>query len=140
VTSELPGGAEGRGNRANADSEGERRRDPHPKTGFRKHPGFVTEELPPWSENGEVWRPLKATFPANVVSHTREQVSYFGPDKLLRRHEYAMDVPGGTIGVNYAADYRPVGEIVIPVTSRVYAADAERRKIAEPALVSIDPA
>ena len=102
------------------------------------YPGFVTEELPPWSENGEVWRPLKATFPADFSSHTREQVSYFGPDGLLRRHEYAVDVLGGTVGVNYAEDYRTVGGIVVPVTRRVFGVDANRLKIADPLLVSID--
>jgi hypothetical protein len=57
---------------------------------------------------------------------------------LLRRHEYAVDVLGGTTGLNYADDYRTVGGIVVPVTRRVYAADADHRKIAEPLLVSID--
>ena len=59
------------------------------------YPGFVTEELPPWREDGETWRPLKATFPDSVASHSREQVSYFGEDGLLRRHEYTLDVMGG---------------------------------------------
>jgi hypothetical protein len=103
------------------------------------YPGFVTEELLPWSENGEVWRPLKARFPADVASHAREQVSYFGPDGLLRRHEYVAEVLGrGGSGLNYAADYRTVGGIVVPVTSRVYAADVEHHKIADPLLASID--
>jgi hypothetical protein len=38
--------------------------------------------------------------------------------------------------LNYAADYRTVGGIVVPVTRRVYAADAEHCKIADPLLVS----
>jgi hypothetical protein len=54
--------------------------------------GFVTEELLPWQEDGEVWRPLRAIFPDNTASHTREQVSYFGNDGLLRRHEYVVDI------------------------------------------------
>jgi len=103
------------------------------------YPGFVIEELPPWSENGEVWRPLKATFPADVASHAREQVSYFGPDGLLRMHEYVAEVlGGGGSALNYATDYRTADGIVVPVTRRVYAADAEHRKIADPLLVSID--
>jgi hypothetical protein len=65
-------------------------------------------------------------------------VSDFGPDGLLRRHEYAVDVLCGATGLNYAGDYRTVGGIVLPVTRRVYAADAERRMIADPLLVSID--
>jgi hypothetical protein len=103
------------------------------------YPGFVTDELPPRSENGEIWRPLKATFPADVASHAREQVSYFGPDGPLRMHEYVAEVlGGGGSALNYAADHRTVDGIVVPVTRRVYAADAEHRKIAEPLLVSID--
>jgi hypothetical protein len=47
------------------------------------YPRFVTEELPPWQEGGEVWRPLKAIFPDNIASHTREQISYFGKDGLF---------------------------------------------------------
>lgn len=48
------------------------------------YPGFVTEELPPWHEGGEIWRPLKAIFPENIASHTREQILYFSKDGLLR--------------------------------------------------------
>jgi hypothetical protein len=50
------------------------------------YPGFVTEELAPWQENGEQWRPLRVIFPNSIASHSREQVAYFGPDGLLRRH------------------------------------------------------
>jgi hypothetical protein len=57
---------------------------------------------------------------------------------LLRRHEYAVDVLGGTTGLNYTDDDRTVGGIVVPVTRRVDAADADHRKVAEPLLVAID--
>lgn len=61
-------------------------------------PGFVVEEIAPWREAGEEWRQLKATFPANVASHAREQVTYFGCDGLMRRHDYVVEVLGGAIG------------------------------------------
>jgi hypothetical protein len=57
--------------------------------------GFVTEELAPWQENGEQRRPLKVIVPDFIASHSREQVAYFGPDGLLRRHAYNIDVMGG---------------------------------------------
>src|SRR5437899_3272103 len=63
------------------------------------YPGFVAEELPPWEENGETWRPLAALFPEEIASHAQKQISYFGPDGLLRRHEYTVDVLGGAKGV-----------------------------------------
>jgi hypothetical protein len=102
------------------------------------YPGFVTEELAPWEENGEQWRPLRVIVPDSTASHSREQVVYFGPDGLLRRHDYAVDVMGGTPGSNYAADYCNVGGIVVPTKRRVYAPDANKRKIPEPVLVAID--
>jgi hypothetical protein len=102
------------------------------------YPGFVTEELPPWREDGETWRPLKVTFPESVASHTREQVSYFGEDGLLRRHEYTVDVMDGARGVNYASASRDVDGILVPTKRRVYAYDDRKNKIPEPLLVAID--
>ena len=102
------------------------------------YPGFVTEELAPWEENGEPWRPLKVIVPDSIASHSREQVVYFGPDSLLRRHEYTVDIIGGASGVNYATHYRNVDGIVVPTKRRVYAPDANKQKISEPVLVGID--
>jgi hypothetical protein len=101
-------------------------------------PGFETEELPEWEENDEVWRRLKITFPDSIVSHSREQISYFGEDGLLRRHDYTVDVMGGAQGANYWSDYREVRGIMVPMSRRVFAYDAARRKVDEPLLVSID--
>jgi hypothetical protein len=100
--------------------------------------GFVTEELPAWHEDGQTWRPLKATFPDSVASHTREQVSYFGEDGLLRRHEYTVDVMDGARGVNYASDYRDVDGILVPTKRRVYPYDDRKNKIPAPLLIAID--
>ena len=101
------------------------------------YPGFATEELAPWEENGTQWRPLKVIVPDSIAS-SREQVAYFGPDRLLRRHAYTVDTMGGAAGLNYASDYRDVAGIVVPTKRRVYAADANKRKLAEPVLVAID--
>jgi hypothetical protein len=101
-------------------------------------PGFETEELSEWKENGEVWRRLKVTFPDSIASHNREQISYFGEDGLLLRHDYTVDVMGGAQGANYASNYRNVNGVMVPMTRRVFAYDDARRKIDEPLLVSID--
>jgi hypothetical protein len=102
------------------------------------YPGFVVEELALWHEDGEEWRPLKATFPESFPSHTREQISYFGKDGLLRRHEYTVDILGGAQGVNYAYDYRDFDGIMMPTKRRVFAYDAAKRKIPGLPLVAID--
>ena len=101
-------------------------------------PGFQTEELSEWKENAEVWRRLKVTFPDSIASHTREQISYFGEDGLLRRHDYTVDVMGGAQGANYASNYRNVNGIMVPMSRRIFAYDEAGQKIDEPLLVSID--
>jgi hypothetical protein len=100
--------------------------------------GFETQELSAWHEDGETWRPLRVSFPDGVASHAREQISYFGPDGLLRRHEYRVDVLGGAPGLNYAHEFREVDGILVAMKRRVYAFDSDKRKIPDPVLVAID--
>ncbi len=88
--------------------------------------------------DGETWRRLKVVFPDHVKSHTREQISCFGPDGLLRRHDYTVDVMGGARGLNYASEYREVGQIVFPTRRRVYAYEGNYQPVMEPLLVAID--
>jgi hypothetical protein len=100
--------------------------------------GFATEEILPIRVDGETWRRLKVTFPDNVKSHTKEQISCFGPDGLLRRHDYTVDILGGATGLNYASDYQDVDGIIVPAKRRVYAYEGDYRLVKEPLLVAID--
>lgn len=102
------------------------------------YPGFESEEIEPWRENGETWRRLKVTFPDHIRSHTRTQITHFGPDGLMRRHDYTVDVLGGAEGANYATDYREVQGVMMPTRRRIYAYDNAMQKVPEPVLVSID--
>jgi hypothetical protein len=102
------------------------------------HDGFTTEEIPSIEVEGETWRRLKVTFPDDVKSHTREQISCFGPDGLLRRHDYTVDILGGATGLNYASDYRDVDGIIVPTKRRVYAYEGDYQLVREPLLVAID--
>jgi hypothetical protein len=101
-------------------------------------PGFASEEIAPWQEGGETWRRLKVIFPDTVASHCKEQVTHFGPDGLMRRHDYTVDILGGATGANYALNYREFQGIKVPTARRIYAYDDKRQKIPEPILVSID--
>jgi hypothetical protein len=76
------------------------------------HDGFTTQEISSIQVERETWRRLKITFPDNVKSHSKEQISCFGPDGLLRRHDYTVDILGGATGLNYASAYRDVGGII----------------------------
>ena len=100
--------------------------------------GFATEELSPIQVEGETWRRLKVTFPGSVKSHSREQISCFGPDGLLRRHDYTVDILGGATGLNYASEYHDVDGIIVPTKRRVYAYEGDYQLVKEPLLVAID--
>lgn len=100
--------------------------------------GFATEEIAPILVEGETWRRLKITFPDHVKSHTREQISCFGPDGLLRRHDYTVDILGGATGLNYASDFKDVDGIIFPTKRRIYAYEGDYKPVMEPLLVKID--
>jgi hypothetical protein len=100
--------------------------------------GFVTEEIAQIEVDGETWRRLKVDFPDHVKSHTRTQISCFGRDGLLRRHDYTVDILGGATGLNYASDYRDVGGIIIPTRRRIYAYEGDYQPVWDPLLVSIE--
>jgi hypothetical protein len=100
--------------------------------------GFVTEEIASIQVENEIWRRLKVTFSGEVKSHTREQISCFGPDGLLRRHDYTVDILGGATGLNYASEYRDVDGIIVPSKRRVYAYEGDYQLVKEPLLVAID--
>jgi hypothetical protein len=101
-------------------------------------PGFVTEEIAPIEVDGETWRRLKVTFSDHIKSHTRQQISCFGPDGLLRRHDFTIDILAGAPGMLYATGYRDVDGIIIPTTRRGYAWQGDYQLVPEPLLVAID--
>lgn len=101
-------------------------------------PGFLTEEVGPIEVDGERWQRLKVTFPEHIKSHTKEQISCFGPDGLLRRHDYTVDILGGATGLNYAYDYQEVDGLQFFTKRRVYAYEGDYVRVPEPVLVNID--
>jgi hypothetical protein len=84
-------------------------------------PGFEVEEIAPWQEGDERWRGLRARFPEQIASHSREQEFYFGADSLLRRHDYQVDVAGGLPAAQYVHDIVEVDGIRFPTRRRAYA-------------------
>jgi hypothetical protein len=86
-----------------------------------KLPGFKVEEIEPWSEDGETWRRLKVAFPAHIETHSTEQIFYFDASGILKRHDYSVDIMGGTSSANYATEPKTSGGFVFPTRRRVYA-------------------
>ncbi|MFE7794182.1 hypothetical protein [Streptomyces sp. NPDC057460] len=101
-------------------------------------PGFAVTEIEAVREGGEVRRGLRATFPSEIASHSTHQDFYFGPDHLLRRHDYHVDVAGGFAAAQYVYDYVEADGIVLPTRRRAYRRDTNGHPILDEVMVSID--
>ncbi|MGW5274694.1 hypothetical protein ACWEQP_19400 [Streptomyces sp. NPDC004044] len=101
-------------------------------------PGFTVTEIEAWREGGESWRGLRATFPSEIASHSAHQDFYFGPDHLLRRHDYHVDVAGGFAAAQYVYDYVEADGIVLPTRRRAYRRDTDDQPVLDEVMVSID--
>src|SRR6266481_3513002 len=101
-------------------------------------PGFVVDEIQPWREKGERWRGLRVTFPPEIASHSKTQDFYFGPDFLLRRHDYHVEASGGFAAAQYVYEPVAVQGITFPTKRRAYMRDDGMFPIHEKLMVSID--
>jgi hypothetical protein len=100
--------------------------------------GFVVEEIEPWREADELWRGLRVTYPRNIASHSRQQDFYFGPDFLLRRHDYHVEASGGFAAAQYVFDSVTIQGITLPTRRRAYMRDDRLLPMHERLMVSID--
>lgn len=100
--------------------------------------GFAVHEIEPWREGAEVWRGLRATFPAAIASHSSEQDFYFGPDMLIRRHDYTVEVAGNFQAAQYISDTISVDGIKIPTRRRAYLRDENLMPMFDTLMVSIN--
>lgn len=101
-------------------------------------PDFVTEELAPWHEDGQTWRPLLVTYPDAIVAHHRQQTYYFDDDGLLRRLDYSVDILGGGPAVHYPSRYREFDGIMVPTRRRVYVRRPDGSPVRDPVSVAVD--
>jgi hypothetical protein len=101
-------------------------------------PGFETTELEPWDEAGRRWRRLRVIWPSSLATHSTEQTLYFDDDGLLARHDYDVEISGGTSAAHYAADYRDVAGIMLPTAHRIFPRSPDGTSLTEPLVVSID--
>lgn len=105
-------------------------------------PGFRIEEVEPGEENGGTRRGLRSRFPADIASHCSEQVFWFGPDGLLRRHDYTPELvipdPGHLAVAHYTNDHELYDGISFPTRRRAVALRPDGTTVPEPALVTIE--
>jgi hypothetical protein len=100
--------------------------------------GFKVSEIEPWREGAEIWRGVRAIFPAHIASHSSEQDFYFGPDMLIRRHDYRMEIAGNVPVAQYISDHVDAEGIRIPTKRRVYLRDDDLTPMLDTPLSSID--
>ncbi len=101
-------------------------------------PGVETEEIQPWEEKGEAWRRLKVRFPAGIATHSAEQTFYFDQHGLLKRHDYDVDISGGTPAVHYVSELKEVSGIRVPTKHTIFGRQPDGNVAREPLVVSID--
>jgi hypothetical protein len=101
-------------------------------------PGFQTSELEPWDEAGQQWRRLRVSWPSYLATHSAEQTLYFDDDGLLGRHDYDVEISGGTSAAHYVSDYDEVAGIRLPTKHRIFPRTPDGQSLAEPLIVSID--
>jgi hypothetical protein len=100
-------------------------------------PGFEFDELAPWTEDGQTLRRLRVRFPSSLATHCPVQTFYVSADGMLVRHDYDVDINGGTPAVHYFHDYATVDGISLPTRHLIYVRDADQGHQPEPVVVSI---
>ncbi len=101
--------------------------------------GVETRELEPWNENGETWRRLAVRFHHSIPTHSAEQVFYYGPDLLQRRHDYLPDVYAPWArAAHYTSEYRDFAGLRLPTRRRVVPRGADEGAASGPVLVWIE--
>jgi len=101
-------------------------------------PGIETEEIQRWQESGETWRRLKATFPPDIATHSAEQTFYFDQHGLLKRHDYDVDISGGTPAAHYVSELREFSGILVPTKHTIFGRQPDGSSVPTPLVVSID--
>src|SRR6516225_9432426 len=100
--------------------------------------GVRVEESEAWREGAETWRVLRAYFPGSIETHSLIQDFFFGEDRMLRRHDYSVNIAGGFAAAQLTSDYVDANGIRLPSKRRAYTRGPDRRPILEMLMVSID--
>ncbi|HYZ67315.1 MAG TPA: hypothetical protein VE666_05835 [Mycobacterium sp.] len=101
-------------------------------------PGFEVRQIEPVVENGVTLTGLQMTFPPEFVSHSTLQEFYFGPDLLLARHDYRVDIAGSLSAIQYVSDFVEADGIKVPTKRRAYRCDDDGAPILDDVMVAID--
>jgi hypothetical protein len=101
-------------------------------------PDVVSEEGTPWQENGQTWHRLLIRFPADIATHSAKQTLYVDAKGLLKRHDYDVDISGGTPAAHYTGEYREASGIMFPTRHVIFPRQPDNNPNRELLVVSID--
>jgi len=101
-------------------------------------PGISVRGLQPINENGVKLSGLQVQFGPDFASHSTLQEFYFGPELLLARHDYRVDVAGGFHAVQYVSELVDADGILVPTKRRAYRCGEDGRPNLSELMVSID--
>jgi hypothetical protein len=101
-------------------------------------PGFTIEELEPMQDAGTTLTGVRLRFPPDFASHSTLQEFYFGPDHLLARHDYRVDIAGRFSAIQYVSDFVEADGIRLPTKRRAYRCGDDGKPIFDELMVSID--
>ena len=81
---------------------------------------------------------FQVQFGPDFASHSTLQEFYFGPDLLLARHDYRVDIAGGFSAIQYVSELVEADGIRVPTRRRAYRCDEGGKPILSEVMVSID--
>lgn len=101
--------------------------------------GVVVETLAPLTGDMASLTRLKAIFPDDIPTHSREQIFYFDDQRLLRRLDYTAEVVGGWAhAAHLCGEYRTFGKLKAPAKRVVFPLPFGTRPMPGPKLVEIE--
>jgi hypothetical protein len=101
-------------------------------------PGFTTEEIEPWQEDGERRRRLRVVFPDHIATHCAEQIFHINGQGLMCRMDYSAQVAGGLPTAHYISDHREFSGIKVATRRRALRRKPDGTALPEPVFVAID--
>ncbi len=101
-------------------------------------PGITAEEVEPWREDGEIWRGLRISYPADFPAHTAQQTHYFDDDGLMRRQDYTVDVRQNLSAAHYLLDYAMFDGLRLPTKRRIFVMGEDRMPNRDRLLIAAD--
>ncbi|WP_422741940.1 hypothetical protein ACN27E_13150 [Mycobacterium sp. WMMD1722] len=101
-------------------------------------PGVTVSEGPEWREDGRTWRRAYIDYPADIATHSRQQVLYLDEQGLIRRRDYQVDIAGGSPAAHYVSQFQTVEGIVVPARRMIYVRDDSGHPVEDQLVVSIE--